>query len=149
MANKVYRLKILTPTGQYFVGRVDSMTISAPHSVLEILPGHIPLVTTINICDMSLVHHGHITHYAVGGGVLYVKQEGTILLVNSIERFDEIDVARAEAALLRANERIISSEPGIDRKRAELAKQRAETRLKTAKTERVYLDKSKAENTEK
>ncbi len=146
MANKVYRLKILTPTGQYFVGRVESMSLRAPHSILEILPGHISLVTTINICDMSLVHHGHITHYALGGGVLYVKQEGTILLVNSIERFDEIDVARAQAALLRANERLASSNPGIDKERAELAKERAETRLKTAKTEREYLDRQKEEN---
>jgi len=52
--------------------------------------------------------------------------------VEAVERADEIDVTRAEAALQRAKERLEKQLPGTDESRAKAAVTRSLNRLRVA-----------------
>jgi F0F1-type ATP synthase epsilon subunit len=55
------------------------------------------------------------------------------VLAERAEEADQIDVARAELSLKRANERLLNPKPGIDVARALNAMKRAQARLDAAK----------------
>jgi F-type H+-transporting ATPase subunit epsilon len=70
--------------------------------------------------------------FAVSGGFFEVAQNRAVVLADAIERPEEIDVARAEAARDRAQQRLAERTAEIDALRAELALRRAITRIQVA-----------------
>ena len=128
--NNSFKVEIYTPTGKYFSGDVSYLSVSSPLGVLGILPDHAPLVTTLEICKLTTKINSNELKYAIGGGVMNIKKDNHIvLLVNSIERSDEINVARAKESKKRAEERLAKSSEEIDIKRAQLSLSRALNRL--------------------
>jgi F-type H+-transporting ATPase subunit epsilon len=65
-----------------------------------------------------------------------VAPDRTVVLADAVERPEEIDVARARAALERARARLRDRQEDLDVARAQLAIQRALNRLKLASEER-------------
>ena len=130
----IYRVEIYTPIGKYFAGDVSYMTVTSSVAVLGILPEHAPLITTLEISRLIIKINSKEYHYAIGGGVMHIKKDHTVvLLVDSIERSDEIDLARAKEAQKRAEERLAKRDEEIDIKRAEAALSRALNRINVYK----------------
>ena len=128
--NTTFKVDIYTPTGKYFSGDVSFLSVSSPLGVLGILPDHAPLITTLEICRLTTKINSKELKYAIGGGVLNVKKDNhVVLLVDSIERSDEINISRAKEAKKRAEERLAKNSEEIDVKRAQLALSRALNRL--------------------
>lgn len=128
--NKTIHLDIYTPTGKYLSTEVDFIKVTSSVAVLGILPGHAPLVTTLEICKLTLKANNKESVYAIGGGVLNIKKDrSVVMLLNSIERADEIDYKRAEDARLRAEERLNARHEELDVTRAKAALSRALNRL--------------------
>lgn len=128
--NKFIHLDIYTPTGKYLSSDVDFIKVTSSVAVLGILPSHAPLVTTLEICKLTLKVNNKDTHYAIGGGVLNIKKDrSVVMLLNSIERADEIDFKRATEAKNRAEERLNARNEEIDITRAQAALNRALNRL--------------------
>lgn len=128
---KTFRLQIFTPKGLYLDSEVAALFVRSEESTLGILPGHTPLVSTIKICIAKIKFSEKEYRYAIGGGVLNVEKDKTTLILNSIEREDEIDRKRAYEAKLRAENRLKEggSAGEIDIKRAESSLERANNRL--------------------
>jgi F-type H+-transporting ATPase subunit epsilon len=76
------------------------------------------------------------SYYAVTGGFLEVRPDKIVVLADAAERADEIDVARAEEARKRAQERLANPSTGIDVGRAEAALSRSMIRLKVSERKR-------------
>lgn len=129
MAN-TFKLEILTPTGKYLSQDVDFVEVQTQEYLLGILPNHSPLISTIVISKLTVKSFGETYLYAVGGGVLRVEKETTTLMLESIERVDEIDINRAYEAKKRAEDRLTNSNEEIDILRAELALSRALNRIR-------------------
>ena len=68
-------LKIITPSGTYLSQSVEYLEVRAPHSVLGILPGHAPLVSTLLVAPLKTKVSGKTYYYAAGSGVLNVKKD--------------------------------------------------------------------------
>ena len=134
MANQTFHLSILTPYGHYFDGEVEFLEVRSDKYNLGILPGHAPLISTIAISKMRIKVHGREMLYAVGGGVITITKEKTTLVLDSIERADEIDIERAKEAKKRAEERLSlgAQENAIDVNRAKIALLKAINRIETA-----------------
>lgn len=98
-------------------------------SDLGILPGHLPLVTPLKIAPIRIKIGGQTEVIAVNGGFLEVRKDKVVILAESAERSEEIDVERARAARERAELRLQSKQEQIDHHRAEVALQRALNRL--------------------
>ncbi len=129
-----FLLKIVTPFGIYLSEEVEYLSVQAPHSVLGILPNHAELISTVLLSEMKIRIHGTYFYYAISDGVLHVKKDETVLLLNSIERSDEIDVDRANKAKERAEQRLLRKydDDEVDVIRAESALKRALNRIKVA-----------------
>ena len=96
---------------------------------IGILPGHAPLITELAVGEISYRAAG-VTHYlAVAWGFAEVLPDKVTILAEKAERPEEIDVERAQAAKQRAEERLKSGKTDVDFGRAIGALQRAETRL--------------------
>lgn len=68
----------------------------------------------------------------VTGGFLEVRPDRVIVLADAAERAEEIDLARAEAARKRAQERLVNQTEDVDRARAEAALRRSIARIQVA-----------------
>ena len=131
---KTFLLEIYTPYGKYFDRYVDKLVIQTEEYVLGILPNHAPLVAKVKTGKMEVVLSGERKIYANTEGLINVKKDGVVLLVDSIERKDEIDIDRAKEAKKRAEERL--KQPlNIDVERAIKALNRANNRISVYENE--------------
>lgn len=129
---KTFHLDILTPFKKYLSQDITFMHVRNEDSVLGILPNHAPIITTVEICELILKVEDRETKYAISGGVLSLKDNKATLLVDAIERFDEIDIDRAKSSRARALERLKNKETEIDVARAKASLARALVRLAVA-----------------
>ena len=125
---KQLNLEILTPYGKYYAGEVDWIQIHSEDFLMQILPNHAPLVSSVVISKMTIKRGCHEDLYAIGGGVIRVEKGKTTLLLNSIEGKDDIDIARANDAKTRAEKRLENKDE-IDEARAKSALERALNRI--------------------
>jgi F-type H+-transporting ATPase subunit epsilon len=132
MADKL-KLEMVTPYKRVLSEDVDE--ISAPGFIgeLGILPGHTPLLTTLRVGELSYKKGSEQFFVAVNWGYLEVEDDTVTVLVDTAEKSDEIDLARAKAALGRAED-ALKTMPHEDKKYAimEAALQRALIRIQVA-----------------
>jgi len=97
-------LEIVTSERTVFSGDVDMVTIPGSGGVMGVLPHHAPVLSTLRPGELR-VKIGDETHeFAIGGGFVDIHDNRVIILADSAERAEEIDIARAEAARARAAE---------------------------------------------
>lgn len=123
-------LKIITHEKVVFDEDVDEIYTRGTDGEFGILKNHIPVMAALDIGVTKIKKGEELKSYTTMGGVLQFKDNECIILTTTAECGDDIDVARAEAALRRAKERLADSDASIDAKRAEAAVARAMARLK-------------------
>jgi F-type H+-transporting ATPase subunit epsilon len=126
-------LEILTMEGKVYQGRVDMVIAPGSEGLLGILPRHTPLLTQLTYGELQIKKDGEADQFfAIGGGFMEVQPDHVIVLADSAEHAEEIDVARAEAARRRAEELLAKAKTSeeIDFARAQTALQRSLLRLK-------------------
>lgn len=131
------QVEIVTPSRELFSGEVQMITLPGVDGQMGIMGQHAPLMTILDIGEIVLHRPGEEDDYiAVTGGVVEVRPDKVIVLARSAERADEIDIARAEAAMRQAEE---SKEhrPAEERRPVELALRRSQVRLKVAQRRRA------------
>ncbi|GAB4334926.1 MAG: F0F1 ATP synthase subunit epsilon [Candidatus Abyssubacteria bacterium] len=130
---RTYPLEIVTLKRKVFSDEVECLTVPGGLGYLGVLAGHAPLLTNVEIGIVSIKKGGSPDlRIAVGEGFLVVTPKASTLLVDTAERKEEIDVARARAAMDRARQRLSTPQPDTDVIRAEAALKRALARLKVA-----------------
>jgi len=123
-------LEIYTKKGKYLVGEISSISLTTQIGQLTILPNHSPIIGNIEISPIILITSSNEkVYYATSGGVLSLNDNKITLLLDSIERSDEIDIDRANKSLDKAKDRISRKGADIDIKRAELSLKRALNRI--------------------
>jgi F-type H+-transporting ATPase subunit epsilon len=132
------RLDIVTPDRLVAHDAVTAVSIPGKNGYLGILPGHAPLLTEIAPGELEYTAGGGKHVVAVTWGFAEVLGDRVIVLAQSAERAEEIDVARAEKAKIRAEERLKRfDDPAVDMERAREALRRAMSRLETAQRVRA------------
>ena len=128
---KELNLEIITPSKKAYSGTVQSVTVPGTLGSFQILYNHAPILSSLEIGEMKIVDtSNNESHYAVSGGTVEVLNNKVLVLAESFEKSDEIDIDRAKKAKERAEERLKSRKEGIDISRAEAALKRAINRLK-------------------
>ena len=130
------KLDIVTAERVVYSGEVDIIIAPGVEGQLGILPHHAPLMTVLQPGELVVRKDKDELSIAISGGFLEVRPDRTIVLADAAERDDEIDLARAEAAKKRAEERLRHPVPGVDVSRAETALHRALTRIKVGERRR-------------
>ena len=135
MLPEAIELIVVTPERQLLRETVVEVTIPGLDGQLGILPGHAPLITELGIGELGYrtATSSQPTTLAIIHGFAEVLPDRVTVLAETAERGEEIDLARAEAALARTEERISSHEPDLDWDRATIALQRALIRIHVAR----------------
>lgn len=121
--------RIVTPHGVYKELDTSILNIETQDGQRGILPEHMPIVTMLRIGKMTTVESEKRMEYAVTGGLFYFRDNKAEIMVDAIENKDEIDVERAIAAKIRAEQRLQSNDKNVDQVRAEIALKKALNRL--------------------
>ena len=130
------RLDIVTAEGVVYSEEVDVVVAPGIEGQLGILPHHAPLMTTLQVGELRVRKGEEEFSLAISGGFLEVRPDRIIVLADAAERAEEIDLARAEEAKRRAEERISRRVPEVDLAQAEAALRRSLTRLKVGEKRR-------------
>src|SRR5579863_6680196 len=128
-----FTLEVVTPARKAVHEAVNEAQIPVLGGYIGVLPGHTPLLAEMGIGELSYHVGNRVVSCTAMGGFVEVLADRVIVLADSAERAEEINVARAEAARDRAQKRLSNSnDPNIDWKRAEEALKRAQVRLQVA-----------------
>jgi F-type H+-transporting ATPase subunit epsilon len=116
---------------------VDEVEIPGAEGYFGVLPGHTPLLAVLGAGELWY-RQGADRHYlAIAFGFAEIQPDRVTILAEMAERADEIDVARAEAAKKRAEERIARPTVDMDAERARIALLKSLIRLQVASRARI------------
>ena len=131
------QLEIVSADRSLVKEQVDEVQIPGADGYLGILPGHTPLLTTLQVGTLWY-RQGQEKHYlAIAFGFAEVQPDRVTILAMIAEKADEIDLARAEAAKKRAEERLAKPTTDMDFERARIAMLKALIRLQVASRARI------------
>jgi F-type H+-transporting ATPase subunit epsilon len=134
MADKTFHLEIVTPKKVVFNDLVESFSAPGVVGGFQILRSHAPLLSAIGVGEVKLTDaRGNEFRYATSGGFVEVHENKVVMLAETAERADEIDVKRAEASRDRAQKLLGEKRVETDVERAREALHRALNRLKVAR----------------
>ncbi len=131
------RLEVVTPSGAKVDEDVDIVNAPGFGGDFGVLANHAPFLSTIRIGTLTYENGNKRESLMVSGGFCEVSNNKITFLVESAEAGTDIDVDRAMKAKERAEKRLNQSAQQteeLNRRRAEIALQRAVARLKVAKS---------------
>jgi F-type H+-transporting ATPase subunit epsilon len=135
------KLDIVTVERIVFSGEVDLVTVPGVEGEMGILPRHASLLTALTYGELRVRRGDAVETFAIGGGFMEVLPNQVTVLADTAERAEEIDLARAQAARQRAEERLrIATQDKMDFSSAEAALRRSIVRIKVAEQRRRRPD---------
>lgn len=133
-------LELTTPERVVLKEEYDSLTVPTETGEITILPGHIPLVSNLAAGTAVARKGKDETYLAVSGGFVEVQADGkVILLADTAERAEELDLEALEAARDRA-EKLLTEARHADDVGAAAAMaglERELARIRTVRTHRT------------
>jgi len=127
------RLDVVTAERMVYSDDVDSVVAPGREGELTLLPRHAALMTTLQPGALRVRGPAGEVDLAIGGGFLEIRDNRVLVLADSAERAEEIDIERAHAAEERARRLIAERGSTEDLVAAEAALRRSQVRLKVAR----------------
>jgi F-type H+-transporting ATPase subunit epsilon len=135
--NGKLQLQVVSADRSLIDETVDEVVVPGADGYFGVWPGHTPLLAVLGMGTLSYRQGGAEHQLALAFGFAEVQPDRVTILAEIAERADEIDVARAEAARKRAEERLAQSGADIDFERARLALLKSLIRLQVATRVRI------------
>lgn len=137
-ASAASALYVVIVTGDRVVydGMAERVSAPAPQGMVTILPRHAPMLVMLEPGELIVRLGADEENYAVGGGFLEVADDRVTVLGDTVERADEIDVLRAEAARQRARALVAHYQDRPEYAAGMQALRRSRARLKVAQRAR-------------
>jgi F-type H+-transporting ATPase subunit epsilon len=106
--------QIVTPERVVYENEIDQVTLPTRAGEITVLPNHTPLVSLLAPGELHLKKDGVDYSFAVSSGFIEVRPKSrVVILADTAERAEEIDLARAEAARKRT-EKILAEKGKLD-----------------------------------
>ena len=103
-------LRVLAPDQSVFDGTAEEIILPSTTGLLGVLPGHISMVTAIDIGVLRVFKNGNWDSIALMGGFAEVESDEVTILVNAAEMGTNIDSTEAEAELEKAKSQLTQFE---------------------------------------
>ena len=129
---KTFELEIVATDRIFYKGECEHLVITAIDGLLGILPGHEPLVTALPSGELKYMVDGKWRYAAISDGFIQVMPDKSVILADSCELPEEIDLKRAEEAKQRAEERLRQKQSIQEYYQTQAALNRAMNRLKVS-----------------
>jgi F-type H+-transporting ATPase subunit epsilon len=125
------RLEIITAERVLFDSEVDAVVAPGAEGELGILPNHAALMTMLLPGELRYRISNEESYLAIMGGFMEVVSNRVTVLADAAEWAEEIDEARAQEGVRRAQERVAQQGEEIDLERALHSLRRAQVRIQT------------------
>jgi len=125
-------LELVTPDRAVVRESVDEIQIPGSEGYLGVLPGHTPFLTMLQVGELWFRQGTETSYVSIAFGFAEILPERVTILAQIAERAEEIDVARAQEAQRRAQNRLDSSTVDIDFERARISLMKSLIRLQIA-----------------
>lgn len=129
---KLFGVKVICPERMFYEGEADMLEMRTTEGEIGVLADHIPLTAVIAPGVLRIKNGEETKEAALNAGFVEILGDKVIILAESCEWPDEIDVNRAQEAKTRAERRLRGEEGEIDTVRAELALRKALVRIDLA-----------------
>ncbi len=135
MSEKTFHVEIVTPRNQAYAGEATLVALPGVAGPFQVLFNHAPILAQLDVGLIRIVDADNKEkRFATSGGFMEMNHNKMTVIAETVEITDEIDPARAEAALNRAQQRLEQARAdraaGIDTARAQASLARAVNRLK-------------------
>ncbi|MDP2657935.1 MAG: F0F1 ATP synthase subunit epsilon [Candidatus Deferrimicrobium sp.] len=100
------RLELVTPERLVLSEEVDEVVLPGYEGEFGVLPGHTQYLAILNIGMLWYREGSAKTRIALGGGFAEVNHDRVVVMADTAERVEEIDVERAQRARDRAEARL-------------------------------------------
>ena len=134
------QLRIVSADRSLVNEQVDEVEIPGADGYFGVLPGHTPLLALLGAGELWYRQGPgeNNKHYlAIAFGFAEVQPDAVTILAQIAEKPDDIDLARAEAAKKRAEERLAMPAMQMDFERARIAMLKSLVRLQVASRARI------------
>jgi len=131
-----FSFEVATPERLVIREPATEAQIPAKNGYIGVLPGHAPLLSELGVGCASYVSEGRKSYFAVHGGFVEVLPDKVRVLARTVEKAEEIDVQRAEAALRKAQEQLANPHVSVDPALALEAMFRAQARIEAAQKQK-------------
>jgi len=132
-----FNLQIVSADRSLVNEMVDEVEVPGAEGYFGVLAGHTPLLALLGTGELWYKQGGDTHYLSLSNGFAEVQPDRVTILAQIAERPDEIDVARAESAKRRAEERLASLQSDLDFERARVALMKSLIRLQVATRVRV------------
>jgi|SRR5688500_16289079 len=133
-------LEIVTPDRSLVNEQVDEVQLPGAEGYFGVLPGHTPLLASLHVGELWYRIGEEKQYLSIAFGFVEVQPDRVTVLAQIAERASEIDVARAEAAKRRAEERVAQSrQSDVDFERARISMMKSLVRLQVAQRARTRV----------
>jgi F-type H+-transporting ATPase subunit epsilon len=135
-------LEIVTPDRAITHEEVDEVQIPGADGYFGVLPGHTPLLASLQVGQLWYRKGTDVTYLSVAFGFAEVLPDRVTILARVAEKAEEIDVDRATAQLKRAEAELSgpsATTSTADLERARLSVLKALTRLQVANRARTRV----------
>ena len=102
MAAPKIKLKIATAERVVYEDMIDQLMLPTPMGHITILPHHIHLISSISPGEIVVKKDKEEVYMVISEGFVEVTRNNVVILADTAERAEEIDMARAEEAKERA-----------------------------------------------
>ncbi len=109
---KQIQLDIVTPERKVLSVEVDEVIAPGDRGLFGVRPGHTPIIASMEPGALTYFVGGQKETYAVGGGFVEVANDRVIVLAETAERAEEIDLERAQRAQEDATRRLREAKEG-------------------------------------
>ncbi|NMA62393.1 MAG: F0F1 ATP synthase subunit epsilon [Firmicutes bacterium] len=128
-----FQFEVVTQERTVVLTEVEYVSLPGADGKFGILAGHVPMMASL---DLGIIEfgprEGKRRKIALGGGFMEMHDNRLVVMANTAELAEEIDVLRARQAKERAERRLAEQRSDLDFTRARLALQRAIIRLEVA-----------------
>jgi F-type H+-transporting ATPase subunit epsilon len=125
-------LEIVTPEKRLVEETVDEVVIPGTEGYFGVLPGHTPLLASLAVGEMWYRKGQEKTYLSIAFGFAEVLPDRVTILAQLAEAAEEIDLARAEEARRRAEERLAHARADVDYERARTALMKSLVRIQVS-----------------
>ena len=125
-------LNITASSGEFYQGECESLTLPTDDGVYGVQAGHNPVLVALHMGILHLKNGDEERDVLIGAGIAEVTPTYVVVLVDSAERPEDIDKNRAEAARIRAEEKLQHQRSMREYYESKIALDRAMQRLQVA-----------------
>ena len=122
-------LEVLTPERKFFSGEAECVIFKSSDGEMGVLAKHAPTVSAVSVGPLRINAQGKWIEAVVTEGFAKIMPAKVVILTDTAEYPEEIDINRAKAAKQRAEERLQKKLSQLEYMRSKTALARAMARL--------------------